>query len=68
MLCAMAAHLADTMTKKIPLFSPLLVESVEENVRAQLEAKLTRLPLWWYPCAFVCIAIPIVTLFLIIAL
>ena len=68
MLFAMAAHPADTMTKKMPLFSPLLVESVEENVRAQLEAKLTRLPFWWYPCASVCIVIPIVTLFLIIAL
>ena len=38
----------------------------EENVRAEYEAKLGRLPLWWWPCACLAAAIPIVTLALII--
>lgn len=53
---------------KDKLFSPLLVESAEENVRTQFEARKTNLPLWWYPCAFVCFAIPICLLILIITL
>ena len=46
--------------------SPMLIASAEENVRAEYEAKLGRLPLWWWPCACLAAAIPIVTLALII--
>lgn len=51
---------------KTQLFSPLMLESAEENLRKEYEKKLGRLPLWWYPCAFIAFAIPIVTLTLII--
>jgi hypothetical protein len=37
-----------------------------EAERVKREAKFGRLPLWFYPCAFVCAAMPIALIILIL--
>jgi hypothetical protein len=54
------------MKTHIRLFSPLMIESTEENLRDEYEKKLGRLPLWWWPCAVIAFGIPFMTLALII--